>query len=61
MHMQGYQIRAERTVGGRLAIALPWFVPTTTGSAVQTGAVVFAQMGPYVVVRPSMRRGSEKA
>jgi MFS family permease len=33
------------------AIALPWFVLTTTGSAVQTGAVVFAQMGPYVVVQ----------
>lgn len=33
------------------AVALPWFVLTTTGSAVQTGAVVFAQMGPYVVVQ----------
>lgn len=33
------------------AIALPWFVLTTTGSAVQTGAVVFAEMGPYVVVQ----------
>jgi MFS family permease len=33
------------------ALALPWFVLTTTGSAVQTGAVVFAQMGPYVVVQ----------
>lgn len=36
--------------GTRLAsIAVPWFVLTTTGSALQTGAVVFAQMGPYVV------------
>ena len=33
------------------AVALPWFVLTTTGSALQTGAVVFAQMGPYVVVQ----------
>jgi len=36
--------------GTRLAaIAIPWFVLTTTGSALQTGVVVFAQMGPYVV------------
>lgn len=36
--------------GTRVAsIAVPWFVLSTTGSAVQTGAVVFAQMGPYVV------------
>lgn len=32
-------------------VALPWFVLTTTGSEVQTGAVVFAQLGPYVVVQ----------
>lgn len=32
-----------------LAIALPWFVLTTTGSAAKTGLVVFCQMGPYVV------------
>lgn len=36
--------------GSRLAgIAIPWFVLTTTGSAVKTGAVVAAQMGPYVI------------
>lgn len=33
------------------AIALPWFVLTTTGSAVQTGAVAFAEMAPYVLVK----------
>ncbi|MGI8578593.1 MAG: MFS transporter [Nocardioidaceae bacterium] len=32
-----------------LSIALPWFVLSTTGSATQTGLVVFCQMGPYVV------------
>lgn len=38
--------------GSRLAgIAIPWFVLTTTGSAVQTGVVVAAQMGPYVVAQ----------
>lgn len=44
--------QAVAWTGTRLsAIALPWFVLTTTGSAVQTGAVVFAQLGPYVVVQ----------
>lgn len=44
--------QAAAWTGTRLsAIALPWFVLTSTGSAVQTGAVVFAQMGPYVVVQ----------
>ncbi|WP_214323844.1 MFS transporter [Nonomuraea sediminis] len=33
------------------AIALPWFVLTTTGSAVQTGLVAFAEMAPYVLVK----------
>ncbi|MEU6997910.1 MFS transporter [Nonomuraea sp. NPDC046570] len=33
------------------AIALPWFVLTTTGSAVQTGVVAFAEMAPYVLVK----------
>ena len=38
--------------GTRLsAIALPWFVLTSTGSAAQTGIVVFAEMAPYVVVQ----------
>jgi MFS family permease len=31
------------------AIALPWFVLTTTGSAVQTGIIAFVEMAPYVV------------
>lgn len=36
--------------GTRLAgIALPWFVLTTTGSPLRTGAVAFAQMGPYII------------
>jgi MFS family permease len=36
--------------GTRLAaIAIPWFVLTTTGSALRTGVVAMAQMGPYVV------------
>lgn len=36
--------------GTRLSmIALPWFVITTTGSAVHTGLAAFAQMGPYVI------------
>lgn len=36
--------------GTRLSmIALPWFVITTTGSAVSTGLTAFAQMAPYVV------------
>lgn len=39
-------------VGTRLAsLAVPWFVLSTTGSALQTGMVVFAQMAPYVVVQ----------
>ncbi|MDH2425930.1 MFS transporter [Sphaerisporangium sp. TRM90804] len=33
------------------AIALPWFVLTTTGSAAQTGLVAFAEMAPYVLVK----------
>lgn len=45
-------LAAEATAwtGTRLsAIALPWFVLTTTGSASQTGLVVFAEMTPYVI------------
>lgn len=39
-------------VGTRLAsLAVPWFVLSTTGSALQTGAVVFAQMAPYVLAQ----------
>ncbi|MFI9596044.1 MFS transporter [Nonomuraea sp. NPDC052265] len=33
------------------AIALPWFVLTTTGSPAQTGVVAFAEMAPYVLVK----------
>ncbi|OEU96292.1 MFS transporter permease [Streptomyces oceani] len=33
------------------AIALPWFVLVTTGSAAQTGLVAFAEMTPYVLVK----------
>jgi MFS family permease len=44
--------QAVAWTGTRLsAIALPWFVLSSTGSATQTGLVVFAEMGPYVVVQ----------
>jgi MFS family permease len=33
------------------AIAVPWFVLVTTGSAAQTGLVAFCEMAPYVVVK----------
>ncbi|WP_344953772.1 MFS transporter [Sphaerisporangium flaviroseum] len=33
------------------AIALPWFVLTTTGSTAQMGVVAFAEMTPYVLVK----------
>jgi MFS family permease len=33
------------------AIAVPWLVLTTTGSATRTGLVAFAQMGMYVVTQ----------
>ncbi|HWM38995.1 MAG TPA: MFS transporter, partial [Streptomyces sp.] len=33
------------------AIALPWFVLVTTGSATQTGLVAFCEMAPYVLVK----------
>lgn len=33
------------------AIALPWFVLSTTGSAAQTGLVAFCEMAPYVAVK----------
>ena len=40
------------TVGLRVAaIAVPWFVLTTSGSAVQTGLVVAAELGPYVLAK----------
>jgi MFS family permease len=33
------------------AIALPWFVLVTTGSATQTGLMAFCEMAPYVAVK----------
>jgi MFS family permease len=33
------------------AIALPWFVLVTSGSATKTGLVVFCEMGPYVLAK----------
>ncbi|WP_193581922.1 MFS transporter [Streptomyces mobaraensis] len=33
------------------AIALPWFVLVTTGSATRTGLVAFCELAPYVVVK----------
>ncbi|MFD9595415.1 MFS transporter [Kitasatospora sp. NPDC059973] len=33
------------------AIALPWFVLATTGSATMTGVVAFVEMTPYVLVK----------
>jgi MFS family permease len=33
------------------ALAIPWMVLTTTGSAGKTGLVAFAEMGPYVVAQ----------
>lgn len=33
------------------AIAIPWFVLTTTGSATQAGLVAFCEMGPYVAIK----------
>ena len=33
------------------AIAIPWLVLTTTGSAAQTGVVVFGQLVPYVAAQ----------
>lgn len=33
------------------AVALPWFVLVTTGSATQTGLVAFCEMTPYVTVK----------
>jgi MFS family permease len=33
------------------AVAIPWLVLSTTGSATSTGLVVFAEMAPYVVMQ----------
>ncbi|MFE6779586.1 MFS transporter [Streptomyces sp. NPDC057702] len=43
---------AVSLTGTRVSVvALPWFVLVTTGSATQTGLVVFCEMTPYVVVK----------
>lgn len=40
------------TLGTRMSVlAIPWFVLTTSGSAAETGIVVFAEMAPYVAVQ----------
>ncbi|WP_051208793.1 MFS transporter [Propionicicella superfundia] len=40
------------TLGVRVAaVAVPWFVLVTTGSAAQTGLVVAAELAPYVVCK----------
>jgi MFS family permease len=42
--------QAVSWTGTRLsAIALPWFVLTTTGSAVETGIIAFVEMAPYII------------
>ncbi|MFJ8791887.1 MFS transporter [Streptomyces sp. NPDC102462] len=56
--------RSARALGGVLAamavsltgtrvsaVALPWFVLVTTGSATRTGLVAFVEMTPYVLVK----------
>jgi hypothetical protein len=32
-----------------LAIAIPWFVLTTTGSPTKTGLITFCQIAPFVI------------
>jgi MFS family permease len=57
-------VRRQAQVGGLLAavamsltatrvaaVAIPWFVLTTTGSATRTGLVSFCEMTPYVLVK----------
>ncbi|WP_040156224.1 MFS transporter [Mobilicoccus massiliensis] len=45
-------ITALSLAGTRLAaIAVPWYVLTTTGSPTLTGVVAFAELAPYVVVK----------
>jgi MFS family permease len=40
------------TLGTRMsALAIPWFVLAVTGSPAATGLVIFAEMGPYVIVQ----------
>jgi MFS family permease len=47
--LSGYVISLAGT--SMSAIAIPWLVLTTTGSAAKTGLVGFATMGPYVVAQ----------
>lgn len=43
---------AVSTTGTRVsAVALPWFVLVTTGSATRTGLVAFCEMAPYVAAK----------
>lgn len=51
--LAGLALATVASIGGtRLsAIAIPWLVLTTTGSAVMTGAVALAEMLPYVVAK----------
>ncbi|MFI6943486.1 MFS transporter [Streptomyces sp. NPDC050418] len=43
---------AMAITGTRISVvAIPWFVLSTTGSATQTGLVVFCEMTPYVIVK----------
>jgi MFS family permease len=42
---------ASLTANRMLAIAVPWFVLTTTGSVAKTGLVAFCQITPFVIVQ----------
>ena len=45
-------VNAIACVGTRVsAIAIPWFVLITTGSAAQTGLVAACELAPYVIVK----------
>ena len=45
-------VNAIACIGTRVsAIAIPWFVLITTGSATQTGLVAACELAPYVIVK----------
>ena len=45
-------VNAIACIGTRVsAIAIPWFVLVTTGSATQTGLVAACELAPYVIVK----------
>jgi MFS family permease len=45
-------VNAVATIGTRIsAIAIPWFVLTSTGSAAQTGLVTAVELAPYVIAK----------